>query len=198
MNFPHLPQYPDAFNIAMRHVLEFEGGWSDHKDDPGGKTFAGITLKTLREAWNNPKLTAADLRALTPNDIAKIYFDRYWLPVKADELPMGLALQVFDAAVNSGPANAIKALQEALKNAGAPVKVDSRIGAVTLGAIAKVALPVVLGEFAARRMVFYGLLKTFRVFGFGWARRLMVGLQRASALAAYASDLLDPDSKKGS
>jgi lysozyme family protein len=196
-DFPRLPHYSDAFNIALRHVLEFEGGWSDHPDDPGGKTFAGITLATLRRAWNNSKLTGEDLRMLTPSQIAKIYHDMYWLPVKGDDLPMGLALQVFDASVNSGPANAIKALQEALKAAGHKVKVDSRLGPITLQSVAKVALPLLVRKFAARRMVFYGLLTgTFKVFGFGWADRLMAAIQRASAIAAAASDLLD-DIKKG-
>jgi uncharacterized protein (TIGR02594 family) len=40
------PDADSAFNRALTHVLEMEGGWTDDPYDPGGPTNFGITLAT--------------------------------------------------------------------------------------------------------------------------------------------------------
>jgi lysozyme family protein len=103
-----------------------------------------------------------------PVDLAKsIYRRQYWDSVRADDLPPVLRYAVFDAAVNSGTQQAVKWLQRAI---GA--KDDGVIGSQTL-AIARAAKP----DFALRRMLgarlqFMTDLKTWQVFGRGWARRV--------------------------
>jgi lysozyme family protein len=79
---------------------------------------------------------------------------------------------VFDAAVNSGPRQAIKWLQRAVGASD-----DGVIGGQTL-AMARAAQP----DFAAKRMLgerlqFMTDLKTWPVFGRGWARRIADMLQ---------------------
>lgn len=148
-------------------VLKWESGYVNHPGDPGGPTNMGITLKTL-EGWRGAPLTAEDVKALTHDEAEAIYKARYWAACRCEAFEFPVALMVFDAAVNHGPGRAARLLQEALG-----VSVDGAIGPVTLDA-AQAKDPVALAtEIAARRMVFYGSLKTFKTFGLGWSRRLM-------------------------
>lgn len=39
--------------ILFKVIRKWEGGWSDHKNDKGGKTNMGITLST----WNHVVMT---------------------------------------------------------------------------------------------------------------------------------------------
>ena len=74
---------------------------------------------------------------------------------------------VFDLAVNSGVSRAKKFLQEAVG-----VKDDGVIGPMTRAAIAKTPALTIVTRMSERREAFYRSLKTFRVFGKGWMRRL--------------------------
>lgn len=160
---------------ALTTVLKWEGGYVNHPKDPGGATNMGITLKTL-EGWRGAPVTPEDVKALTHDEAEAIYRARYWAACRCEALEFPVALMVFDAAVNHGPGRAARLLQEALG-----VTVDGAIGPVTLGA-AQAKDPAALAtEIAARRMVLYGSLKTFRTFGLGWSRRLMDVLGAALA-----------------
>lgn len=174
-----------AFNAALTHVLEAEGGWSDHKADPGGATMYGITLKVFREWRRNSAVGKADLKAITLDEVREIYHDLYWRTVQGDKLHPAVALMVFDAAVNSGPKNAIKALQASAARFS-PYKLiaDGVLGPQSLPAINSLEPRRVLNEFGARRSWFYGLLKTFSVFGLGWSRRLFAARAAAELLLA--------------
>lgn len=173
----------DTFAVAMGHVFKWEGGLSDHPLDPGGLTNLGVTWATYRDYFG-PLATKDGLRALTKPAALEIYRARYWRLVRGDDLPAALAILVMDAAVNSGPANAARALQRAINTTtGARLKVDGQIGPKTLAALAlEDPHPgALVREYAARRMVFYGALKTFQTFGLGWSRRLIDGLALAVA-----------------
>lgn len=180
--------YSPAFHAALKHVLEYEGGWSDHPDDPGGKTYRGITLKLLRQ-WRNAPVTPADLKALKPEEIYQIYHQLFWKAVGGDALPAPLAVLAFDAAVNSGPKNAIVALQRTVnswKDVPFDLREDGKVGPKTIQAANTISLAKLIPEYGARRMIFYGALKTFRAFGFGWSRRLMAGVALAQKLVVAA------------
>lgn len=150
--------FNQAFDILLRH----EGGFSDHPADPGGQTRYGITEAVAREAGYR-----GDMREL-PLDIAKrIYRNRYWDAVRADELPETVRYAVFDAAVNSGPRQAIRWLQRA---AGA--KDDGIIGPKTLAAVRAADPERLLRRILAQRLRFMTGLPNWPTFGRGWARRI--------------------------
>lgn len=150
------------FDIAVARVFGHEGGYSDHKDDPGGKTQYGITETVAREFGYT-----GDMRDL-PHAYAKlIYREKYWDAVSADLLPAGIRYAVFDAAVNSGPRQAIKWLQ-----AAAGVSTDGIIGPVTLKAVHMLNAPDLKLRMLAQRLHFLTKLKTWDSFGRGWARRI--------------------------
>lgn len=156
-----------GFAKALDHVLQWEGGYVDHPDDPGGATNFGITLATL-QGWRGRSVTKADVKALTKAEAGEIYKARYWDSCRCDELPEGVGAIVFDAAVNHGAGRAARLLQEALN-----VTADGQIGPVTLAAARAADARALVCEIAARRMVLYGNLAHFRTFGLGWSRRLM-------------------------
>lgn len=150
--------FDQAFDILLRH----EGGFSDHAADPGGKTRFGITEAVAREVGYR-----GDMREL-PLDLAKrIYKDRYWDAVRAEELPEAIRYAVFDAAVNSGPRQAIRWLQRAV---GA--KDDGIIGPQTLAAVRAADPERVLRRVLAARLRFMAGLPNWHAFGRGWARRI--------------------------
>jgi len=150
------------FDTAFTTLLKHEGGFSDHAADPGGKTRYGITEAVAREAGYR-----GDMREL-PLDLAKrIYKDRYWDAVRADELPEAVRYAVFDAAVNSGPRQAILWLQRAVG-----VKDDGVIGPQTLAAVRAADPERLLRQMLAQRLRFMTNLPNWGSFSRGWARRI--------------------------
>lgn len=150
------------FDTAFTALLKHEGLYSDHAADPGGKTMYGITEAVAREVGYR-----GDMREL-PLDLAKrIYKDRYWDTVKAEQLPPAVRYVVFDAAVNSGPGQAAKWLQRALGVAD-----DGVIGPRTLAA-ANAANPDALKmRMLGQRLRFMAGLSNWPAFSRGWAIRI--------------------------
>jgi len=109
-----------AFQTALRHVLVFEGGCGDDSHDPGGPINKGITLRTPA-AWRKVKLDAANqnqmieaLKCITDQEVAAIYHNYYWRPLKCWELPSPLAIFHFDASINHGVFGATRMIQQAV------------------------------------------------------------------------------------
>ena len=150
------------FEKAFDKLLGHEGGYSDHAADPGGKTRFGITEAVARENGYQ-----GDMREL-PLALAKtIYRRKYWDAVRADELPDAVRYPVFDAAVNSGPGQAVRWLQRALGVAD-----DGRIGPVTLGAARVANGEALKAAILAERLRFMTNLSNWPSFSRGWARRI--------------------------
>lgn len=143
---------------ALKHLLGNEGGFVDHPQDPGGATNFGITQRVARAHGYD-----GDMRDLPLKTALMIYNRDYWTPIKAEQLPDALRFHVFDAAVNSGPSQAIKWLQRA-----AGVTQDGVIGPRTLAA----ASAVTPAKYSAIRLRFMTDLTTWSTFGKGWARRI--------------------------
>lgn len=154
------------FDACLAQTLKYEGGYVDHPADPGGATNMGITLATLR-AWRGKPVSKADVRFLTKMEAGEIYRNKYWNAVRGDDLPRGIDLAVFDWAVNSGPVAAIKALQKAVGTTP-----DGYIGAVTIREVCKKDSAALIKTLCDKRGSFFQSLKTFRVFGRGWMRRV--------------------------
>ena len=150
------------FTTAFENLLGHEGGYSDHKDDPGGKTRYGITEAVAREVGYR-----GDMREL-PLDLAqRIYKDRYWDAVQAEHLPADVRYAVFDAAVNSGVAQAAKWLQRACG-----VKDDGVIGPQTIRAANALHPEGLKRKMLAQRLRFMATLANWPAFGRGWANRI--------------------------
>lgn len=138
----------------------------NHLKDPGGATNLGITRATL-QAWRGKPVTKADVRALTREEAAAIYRANYWNKVKGDDLPAGLDLVAFDAAVNSGTCRAAKWLQSAV--GAAP---DGLIGPKTIELAKKPNSALAARRALQARKNFLLSLPTWSTFGKGWSARL--------------------------
>jgi len=154
------------FPAALALVLQSEGGFSNHRNDPGGMTNLGVTRNVWRD-WVKRDVDEAEMRSLTPELVTPLYKARYWDACKCDDLQRGVDYCVFDAAVNMGSGRAAKLLQTALG-----VTADGSIGRATIAA-ATAADPVELLEaFSLGKEAFYQSLPTFATFGKGWLNRV--------------------------
>tara|TARA_Y100001937_G_scaffold35956_1_gene51573 strand:+ start:346 stop:870 length:525 start_codon:yes stop_codon:yes gene_type:complete len=153
------------FDECLKLILHHEGGYVNHPKDPGGETNLGVT-KRVYEEWGGTK----NMKDLTVEDVAPIYKKNYWDRVKADQIPEGLNLCVFDWAVNSGTGRAAKKLQGMIGTT-----VDGGIGPNTLKALKMYCdtegVEAAISNYTEIRQKFYESLSTFDTFGRGWTRR---------------------------
>jgi len=173
---------PDAFTAALDEVLDHEGGYVNHAQDPGGRTNLGVTQRTW-EGWTGKPSSEVEMRALTVEMVRPLYRKNYWDAVRGDDMPAALALCVFDFGVNAGPARAARFLQRMVD---APQ--DGRIGPVTIAHVAgymtKHGVAGAVKAYQDARRTYYTSLSTFPTFGKGWLRR--VDAVQAAALEMAA------------
>src|SRR5262245_40282468 len=93
--------FREVFDRCMGH----EGGYVNDPNDPGGETKWGISRRSF------PGL---DIKNLTREAAADIYEVHFWSKIHADQLPDGVAYQLFDFAINSGIETSIRYFQRAL------------------------------------------------------------------------------------
>lgn len=163
------------FYKALEITLEFEGGLSNRKDDPGGKTKWGITQKTYEMEYTG------DVKDMTKAQCEQIYYRRYWLLSSCKDLPSGVDIVHFDTAVNCGPLQAAKLLQRAIG-----VEVDGVIGPRTRQT-ALVQDPLLLiDRYCDVRSEFYSEIvaknEKLSVFLKGWQNRVSSLKEKATAL----------------
>lgn len=152
-----------AFDLLLTH----EGGFSSHPDDPGGATMYGVTEKVARENGYTGRMQDFLLE-----DAKQIYRRLYWNACQCDAMPEPIQYPLFDAAVNSGPGQAIKWLQGA-----AGVKADGVIGSMTRQAVMHFDPYALKAAMIARRLRFMTDLKNWPTFSRGWARRIAAILE---------------------
>jgi lysozyme family protein len=113
---------PDNFDTCLAFTLKEEGGYSDDPADPGGATNMGITLATYRQWSDNPSLGALQVQDLSERTARAIYRSLYWNPLRADALPAGVDLSVFDTAepISSIPIAVVIPAASSLLSAATP------------------------------------------------------------------------------
>ena len=121
----------DIFERIFDYLLKVEGGYSNNKNDKGGKTKYGITEENARDFGYK-----GDMQDLTKDFAKNIYLKKYYLGNKLDKVVNDIvALSVCDWAVNSGK-NGIKNAQIAINQlTNANLDTDGIIGNKTLEAL---------------------------------------------------------------
>lgn len=155
------------FDTAFDLLITHEGGFSNHPDDPGGAAMYGVTEVVARTEG----YTGA-MRDLPLSFAKQVYRKRYWDACRCDQMPDVLRYPLFDAAVNSGPGQAIKWLQAAVG-----VKADGAIGPVTQQAVNMAAPQPTRQKMIGNRLRFMTQLSNWPSFSKGWARRIAAILE---------------------
>jgi lysozyme family protein len=156
-----------GFEQAALLVMKHEGGYANDPRDPGGETNWGISKRSY------PTL---DIRALTREQALDIYRRDFWEPLKCDEMPYGLAVQVFDHGFNAGRSSGARLLQRTLG-----LTEDGVLGPITLAA-AKASGKLAIKGYARRRIDFYQSLDGYKTFGASWLDRTLDTLLEAVAV----------------
>jgi lysozyme family protein len=152
------------FEQCLPIILHFEGGRSNDPADPGGRTNKGITQRTYDAYRARLRKPHNDVYAIADAEVADCYRRDYWDAVNGDALPPGEDLAIFDFAVNSGPARAVRVREMASKSG---LKTDVNINNI-----------------CANRLAFMQSLPTWPHFGSGWARRVAEVQRHGLAMAA--------------
>ena len=172
----------DAFDTCLAFTLRAEGGYVDDPADPGGVTNMGITLATFRQWSDDAELGPAQVQDMTERTARAIYRSLYWNPLRADALPAGVDLSVFDMGVNAGIWGSARLLQRAIGFTGD--EVDGCIGPETLGTAATCDPRALVNDLADRQAAYYRSLAEFPTFGAGWLNRTDARGRAALAMIA--------------
>lgn len=179
--------YSDSLNRLLAH----EGGYCNDAADPGGPTKYGITIIDYRK-YAMPGATAADVKAMPLDAAKRIYEAKYWGALACDALPAGVDYSVFDYGVNSGNARAGRVLRRLCGLTDA----DWRVTPDVLAALKTRDPKMVIAGINNERLAFLRRLKTWPVFGKGWARRVAevntVSLSMAAHWVAPSTAPLPP------
>ena len=163
---------------SIKAILHHEGGYVNHPEDPGGETNLGVTRRVYEEWIRFHGIRGKDMKDLEVEDVEPIYRKNYWDRIKADDIPSGLDLCVFDFGVNAGTGRAAKYLQTMIGS-----HPDGGIGPMTLKALDEYiklhGVDHAIGEYQHRRQTYYEGLKHFGTFGRGWTRRVTETTQAA-------------------
>ena len=126
-------------NEYINELVNKEGGYVDHPNDPGGATCWGWTERNARKRGYT-----GDMRNLSLQTAKQWYYEDYWIKPGFNLIhkvkPM-YASELFDSGVNVGTQTALKWLQgllNALNRQGRDypdIIVDGKIGEKTIGAL---------------------------------------------------------------
>jgi|SRR5208283_295208 len=164
-----------SFDIALPITLQWEGGYVNNPNDPGGETNLGITMATFQQCSHqllgiDP--TSDNLKSLTQAQAAIIYKANYWNKVQGDLYTLQeLANIVFDFYVNAG-SNASKLLQTILQGKGANIMADGSIGPATMQALNSYSQVDVYNAYKQGRIQYYQVKAVqYPMFLKGWLAR---------------------------
>lgn len=146
-----------SFKSAVELILSHEGGYVFDPLDPGGETKFGISKRQYPDLF---------IKDITRDQAKEIYYKDYWQKIRGDKLPFGVALVMFDMAVNMGISATVKILQDIIG-----VKRDGSFGDMTLNAALRLAKSFLIEELTIKRILRYSELNGWPVYGAGWTRR---------------------------
>lgn len=108
------------FNFAHKFSAKWEGGLTNHPNDPGGITNYGVSLRWLKtlglelgDIDRDGDIDADDIRSLTPQKAAELFRHEFWDAYRLSELPQISASAHYDCVMNSGPKQATLLTQRA-------------------------------------------------------------------------------------
>lgn len=175
-----------SFQLAVPWIFDAEGGYVNDTADRGGATQYGISLRYLQlvpdedgdgfkegDLNRDGKVDGDDVVQLTKDQATQIYEREFWAGARCGEMPLHVALCLFDGRVNHAPGVAAMLVQRALR-----IDQDGDIGLQTIRAAGASNPGTFLSYYLAYRAQFYTDLvrmnSTQAKFELGWYRRLFL------------------------
>lgn len=159
----------------LGRIFAHEGGYSSRESDPGNWTGGEIGVgicKGTKYGISASAYPELDIENLDLVKAADIYIDDYLVPIKAHHFDNGVAYQMLDFAVHSGPGTAKRQLQEAIG-----VAADGHIGPVTIAAMEQCSEAGLVMLLLAERLDYLTRLSNWPTESRGWARRISNNLR---------------------
>ena len=160
-----------TFQDAHQFTAKWEGGLSDHPADKGRLTAYGASIEFVKgiAATASGKnflqaigvelpVTKAVMRGLRPGQVATMFRHEFWDALRLDELPFRQAALLYDAAVNSGRAQAVKLSQRGYNRCvthGVKLSEDGILGPLTRKALQNTDTDAVVRAIIQARREFY-------------------------------------------
>ena len=169
------------FEKAVQIVLQHEGGLTNDKDDAGGTTKYGISLRYIKQTHldinGDGVIDANDIIHLTQSEADMIYLHRWWLVYHYDEInDVNVATKLFDASVNMGASRAHKLVKMSLNHLyKKQIKVNANLDEATVKLINGIEPCLMLDEMRMEEEEFYKEIvarnPSQRKFLSGWLKR---------------------------
>jgi lysozyme family protein len=173
------------FSRAIPHILEHEGGFVNHKNDPGGATNYGVSLRYLTKRGDllgdfdgDGDVDIDDILAMTEEHARAVYRAGFWDPNKLDQVKSQLvAGKIFDMCVNMGSKQAWKIAQRAAGALGQVLIDDGVVGQNTLrgiNALDHFDYDLVIKIRELQKAFYTGIMRRkpkLQSFALGWYRR---------------------------
>jgi len=142
------------FLDALAVLEKYEGGYADHRLDPGGQTYRGISRVYFPdwEGWstidNEPGIMTDGLtgRRFLDQLTAKFYREQFWNRFQGDlvaDVSQNIAIELLECSVNMGVRRCVKHLQRSLNVLNRNQKLfsdivdDGQLGPITLANLAE-------------------------------------------------------------
>ncbi len=137
------------FDLAIENVLAKEGGFVNHRHDPGRATNWGISLRYLAKLKDlnedgfldgdidrDGDVDEADVAAMTQEQAVDYYKSGWWDAFGYEHIvESAVAVKIMDMSVNMGGRQAHKLVQRALRSTGVKLVDDGILGPKTFNAI---------------------------------------------------------------
>lgn len=144
------------FEVALKHVLKWEGFISDDPQDAGKLTIWGISYRSHKDAVSEMKrLIEAGDKDKAFKIAEDIYWNVYWLKAKCDNMHYPLNICVFDTAVNMGRSMAMKILEHCRRKDFTPPHI------------------ICWKDYLLSRLYTYSKFKQAKLYFRGWSNRVL-------------------------
>ena len=170
------------FLIALNFILRQEGGWSDHKDDPGGATNYGISLRFLRRQQiingdldRDGDIDEDDIKLVDFSIASELYLKNWWERYDYGVFNLEVAKRIFSFSINMGPRTAHRLVQRAARANGRHLVEDGVLGPKSRAAISAIDpekfIIALRSEAAGHYRVLIERNGDFKSFENGWLNR---------------------------
>lgn len=162
------------YKKIITFIKKWEGGFSNHPNDKGGATMAGITMSTYKTycAKKGKKTpTVTDLKNMSNAEWEDIFKTMYWDKAKLDQVKSQKVANIIVQMIWGSGASQIKTVQKLVG-----VTADGVVGAKTLAAINAKDETILFDMLYAKRAMYFQQIcittPSNKVFLKGWLNRL--------------------------